>query len=336
MNRFYIRYLFSFLIWSLSVFCAVNHKLIIYLLLQAYGQACILYKAQHINNYISSQQLNAKQIRNLQVVTDLKRFSVDSLGFAPTNNFTKVYQNNQKPVLWVVTASEKYVLQPYEWWFPLIGHASYKGFFSEQRAIQLKNELICSGKDAAIRPVSAWSTLGWFNDPLMSNHLNMDKGAFCNLLFHELFHATFYGSDNVNQNENLANFIAHKATCSFLKNDTLALNSYLNNYTKRQLLNNFLKKESQQYRRFLDSVKTFSDREIYKQKAIIGILKRLEEAKINHKNIIQQTQQEIRTEQNAFFIDYMQYNSRQDSLEECFNKFYKGSIKLMVQSLRQL
>ena len=72
-----------------------------------------------------------------------------------------------------------------------------------------------------------------------------------------------------------------------------------------------------------------------KQKMLLEMVKKLKNTGITKKTLLSITHEEILTEQNAYFIDYMQYNSKQDSLENTFNKFYKGSIKNMVQSLIQ-
>lgn len=330
-----VRLIFSYLLLIGFWLAAYNYPLSIYLIKQAKGQFTVLLHKQTIESYKLNNDLQFQEKLNLSLIETVKRFSVDSLGFKPTHNFTHIYDQKNKPILWVVTASKKYELVPYEWRFPMIGNVSYKGFFSIEQAKKEKAKLMSKGYDAGIRSVSAWSTLGWLNDPLLSSQLNKKTGNFCNLLFHELFHATFYKADRINDNENLANFIAHKATLAYLKNDSVALHEYSQNYSENEKMNAFLNSESKKYKQYLKSIYKQNNRGILKQKYLLGLIKDLKKLGIKSKKRILTTEEEILNEQNAYFIDYMQYNSQQDSLEKAFNKFYKGSIKNMVQSLNQ-
>ncbi len=327
--RLVISYLLLFFFWI----AAFNYPLSTYLLRQAKGQLKILMGTQSLDSYLKENKLSEHESKNLELISKIKQFSIDSLGYKSTTNFTRIYNQKNKPVLWVITASEKYKLSAYEWTFPLIGKVSYKGFFEEDLVLKEKNKLASMGYDIGIRSVSAWSTLGWLSDPLLSSHLKKKTGNFCNLLFHELFHATFYEADKINDNENLANFIAHKATIQFLKKDTLSLNEYLNDYNEREKLNRFLNRNTEYYKSYLDSIFSDPKRLFLKQKEILHLIKKLKKEGIKKEKLLSITEEEILLEQNAYFIDYMQYNSKQDSLEKAFNKFYKGSIKIMVQSL---
>lgn len=320
----------TFVLLSISVF---NYELSIYLLRQAKGQLHVLRLRESFEDFKAKNKLSEHQLANLALVEHIKVYSVDSLGYKPTENFTNIYDQHGQPILWVVTASEKYSLKAVEWDFPVIGSVSYKGFFKEELVLKEKYKLQAQGYDVGLRSVSAWSTLGWFKDPLLSTHLNKTKGSFCNLLFHELFHATFYEAGRINDNENLANFIAHKATIQFLKNDTISLKQYLSDHTEWEKLVQFLHLNTKAYGSELTSISTKENRLILKQKQLYFLIKKLKNAGIKKERILTGASEEILLEQNAYFIDYMQYNSQQDSLEIAFNKFYKGSLKNMVQSL---
>lgn len=329
----FVRLCLSYLLLTFMWVAAFNYPLSIYLCKQAKGQLSLLMNTQSFDSYLKENKLTEGELKNLRLITSIKQFSIDSLGYKPTNNFTKIYDQKNKPVLWVVTASEKYKLNPYMWDFPMIGKVSYKGFFEYDLTEKEKNRLASQGYDIGIRSVSAWSTLGWLSDPLLSSHLHKKTGSFCDLLFHELFHATFYGSNQINDNENLANFVAHKATIQFLKNDTLALKEYMYDFNEREKLNKFLNRETKNYNTYLNSILNDKNRLVLKQKRLLDLVKKLKKEGIKKEKLISITEEEILLEQNAYFIDYMQYNSKQDSLEKAFNKFYKGSIKIMVQSL---
>ncbi len=335
MRIIFLRWLRVFLsgcIFCAMVFLAIFHHTTAYLLQQAAGQIHILTHTVAVEEYRKRTDLPDTVRTNLALIGKIKKYSVDSLGYKSTGSFTRVYDQNGKPVLWVVTAAPRYKVDPYEWVFPVVGKVSYKGFFEKYRAHREYIRLVSEGYDVAIRSVSAWSTLGWFNDPLLSNSLKRSKATLCNLLFHELFHATFYKAGDVNLNENLANFIADKATRKFLGNDTASLRVYDNQVNDEKVYKNFLLRQV----RFLDSIYTTispSQLEIFKKQTFRMIADSVDLLPVNNKATITRRKKDILKFQNAFFVDLRQYESLQDSLENAFNKIYGGNIKNMVQDL---
>lgn len=327
------RLFLSFFTAVLLAYSLLYKNLIIYLGYQAKGQLSVLLNTETIIEYENQKHLTPQQKNNLQLIKLIKDFSVDSLGYQPTANFNSVYNQDQSPVLWVVTASEPFQLKEYFWDFPLLGRLSYKGFFKKEFAINEFNALICKGYDADIRPVSAWSTLGWFSDPLMSSSLNYSKGRFCNLLFHELYHATYYIPNNVNLNENLAEFIAHKATLQFLKRDTFSLNEYMVGRCNDSLFEQVMVKKANELNLFYHSIKNKTAKNELKLRELWLFSKSLESLNFSKSFNLLKRQELINQSQNAYFVDFLQYNSLQDSLELVFNKIYKGNLLKMVRDL---
>lgn len=277
---------------------------------------------------------DAKTLAQLELVERVKKYSVDSLDYKATNNFTTVYDQKNSPSLWVITVCESYSLKPYEWKFPVIGKVSYKGFFKKELARAAVNHFKSLGYDVSLRSVSAWSTLGWLSDPILTNNLNRKKGSLCNLFFHELFHATYYARSSVNFNENIASFIAHKATIKFLQHDGAALDEYLKAEADNNVFSDFMLGQKKWLESYYSGIQTCPAKSILKQKALLQIAERLKNIKKLDSTRYQARRQRILTEKNAYFIDFVQYDSMQDSLEEVFNKFYKGDLKKMVRDLR--
>jgi predicted aminopeptidase len=291
---------------------------------------------ESFEEYDAHNNLSEKQKKGLALINEIKKYSVDSLNYKPTKNFTTIYDQNNAPVLWVITASEKYKIEAYYWKFPVVGKVSYKGFFDRQKAIVAKNKLVSKGYDVDMRSVSAWSTLGWFSDPVLSSMLNRSKGHLCNLIFHELFHATYYAKSSVDFNENLASFIAHKATQQFLRKDPEELKKYLESYEDNKIIDAHISDELESLHRFYDSISGFSE----SQKSLLK-LKKLTKISLSFNNLkladpkrIEPIQNNILKFKNAWFVDFGQYNSLQDSLEEVFNKIYQADLAKMVQSLK--
>lgn len=327
---------FNILLWLGLCFASYCHNSTIYIFFQAKGQFSMLMNTQSFQDFEKGRQLSKKEKDNLILIESIKKYSVDSLFYKPTDNFTKIYDQGRSPLLWVVTASQKFKIEPYYWYFPIVGEVSYKGFFDEQKAQAEKNRLICAGYDVDLRSVSAWSTLGWFKDPVLSSMLSRSKGSLCNLIFHELFHATYYAKSSVDFNENLASFVAHKATLRFLSNDTTELNTYVNNDNDNILIQKLIGTELKELNRFYDSIAPLSDsqKNLLKLKKLNAIQRSISRAPIKSKRHARAIQENISEFKNAWFVDFNQYNGMQDSLEGVFNKIYQSDIARMVQSLK--
>lgn len=323
-------------LWVLLVVLSCNVNIVTYLYHQAKGQLSILINGQTFEEYTGQNQITGRQAANLKLINDIKTYSVDSLFFKPTSNFTKIYNQKNSNILWAISASEKYRISPYYWSFPVVGKVSYKGFFEKEKAEAEKNRLVCLGYDVDLRSVSAWSTLGWFSDPVLSNMLDKTKGSLCNLIFHELFHATYYAPGSVDYNENLASFIAHKATLMYLRNDTAELNRYTKTYNDNRIIDKKITVIVNELIRFYSEISAKSETEklILKLKKLNSVYVQLDVLPVISAAKIKTIKKQISVSKNAWFVDFEQYNSLQDSLEEIFNKNYKSSLPKMVQSLK--
>lgn len=331
-----IKITWNLLLWALLSFCSIFHETTVYLFHQSAGQISILVNTQSIEKYKLENALTQKQKQSLELIESVKKYSVDSLSYKPTKNFTTIYNQKGAPILWAITASAKYKIEPFYWKFPVVGSVSYKGFFDKQKAIAAKNKLICEGYDVDLRSVSAWSTLGWFSDPVLSNMLNRSKGQLCNLIFHELFHATYYAESSVDYNENLASFIAHKATQQFLCKDSVELKKYLESYNDNKIIDAHISGQLKNLNHFYDSISNFSDQQksVLKLQKLSQISSSLNKLPLANAARVKPIQNNILEFKNAWFVDFGQYNSLQDSLEGVFNKIYQSNLAKMVQSLK--
>ncbi len=328
------RFFLSFCFFIIFVVAATNHKTVIYLYYQSKGQLSVLWNRESIGDFVQSNKLSIQVQENILLADEIKKFSVDSLGYLKTNNFTKIFNQKSNTTLWVITASGAYDLKPYVWKFPFVGNVTYKGFFEKTLAIKEYIQLTAEGYDADLRSVSAWSTLGWFDDPLLSSNLLRSKGSLCNLLFHELFHATYYSANKVDFNENIANFIAHKATLQFLKNDSVELKKYKASYSDNLLFNSYMLRQANHLKSLYKRIENNPKKQSLKQLAITKIADSLNDLPfINPKKYLARSE-DIMKFKNAYFVDFQQYDSMQDTLEKVFNKIYSANLKNMVRDLR--
>lgn len=331
-----IKITFHLLLLMILLAASILHNEVIYLFYQSKGQLKILFQAKAPGEYLEIYSLNQTQKQNLELIGEIKKYSEDSLGFKSTSNFARIYNQDDKPVLWVISASERFSVTPYYWEFPIVGKVSYKGFFDKEKAIAEKNHLISSGYDVDLRSVSAWSTLGWFSDPVLSSMLDKPKGQLCNLIFHELFHSTYYAKGSVDFNENLASFIAHKATLQFLKKDTLNLHDYLNSVADNDSMDKELMKFSIDLNAFYLEISNLpeSSKSVLRLKKFIEMGADIRQIKVSNHQKTERMANRILESKNAWFVDFKQYNGLQDSLEIIFNKNYSSNIRAMVQSLK--
>ena len=200
----------------LFITAAFNYELIVYGIGQGNGQFKILWNAQPVEKLLASNEVPDSLKQKIRLVEDIRQFAFDSLGLTRNENYTTIYDQKGKEILWVVTACEPYQFIPRIWSFPIIGSFTYKGFFDLEKAKKLAIELKEEGNDVDIRSVSGWSTLGWFKDPILSNMLFDDDGELASTIIHEITHGTLFIPDSMTFNENLASFIGNQGAIKFL------------------------------------------------------------------------------------------------------------------------
>lgn len=329
------------LVWNVvSLFCMAwlmfNAKLSLYLLKMGRGQLNIILNTRKIEDVLKDDKLSKADKEKLLLVERIKQYSVDSLGYKPTKNFTTYFDQKNQPLLWVITACKPLKFEAYEWDFPLLGNVSYKGFFNKNLALHEYLKLARAGYDTDLSTVSAWSTLGWLPDPILSSMLKRSKGRLANLLFHELFHATYYAPGTVDVNENLANFIGNKATLLFLRNDTSELRNYLEGNEDDSTYNRFIFEGYQKLENFYKNAKGTDTAALLKQKngIITEIYLDATRLKINKPGRYDYVNKEILATKNAFFINARRYDGLYDSLNRVLEVKYGGNLKKMILDLR--
>jgi predicted aminopeptidase len=188
-----------------------------YLIKNSYYQLRLLQKREPIESILQQEKLNAEEKRKLQLAQEAKQFAEEKMGLATTKNYTSYVALDEKYLTYVVSASEKWNLQAIQWSFPITGAVPYKGFFQENQAVEFEKELLLNNVDTYRRGVSAYSTLGWFNDPIYSSMLNYNDEDLVNTIIHETVHATIYIPSSADFNERLASFLGNQGTLEFYR-----------------------------------------------------------------------------------------------------------------------
>lgn len=182
----------------------------------AQGQLRVFEAERPIEEVLGDLDLDASVRDALTLVPDIVRFAA-SIGLTVNGQYrTYVAWPGDRIVTSVVATAPREV-EPHPFWFPLIGDAPYKGFFDVARAEREAAALRDRGLATCLVPVAAYSTLGWFDDPVTQPMLAHGLGRFVETLLHELVHATVFVTSDADWNESVANFIGQEAVVRFFE-----------------------------------------------------------------------------------------------------------------------
>ncbi|MEA2627464.1 MAG: hypothetical protein QOD06_3509, partial [Candidatus Binatota bacterium] len=180
-----------------------------------YEEAWILLRRQPIEKVLAEDRLTPAERTRLELVLDARRFAADQVGLEVDGAYSTLSRANSGAVVYVLTAAERDRLESYKWWFPIVGRVPYKGFFSKAKAEAAAADLEKQGYDTYVRPSVAFSTLGWFDDPLLSSLLKLDTVTLLNVVIHELFHNTVFLAGEITFDESAANFVGSRGVVDF-------------------------------------------------------------------------------------------------------------------------
>lgn len=187
-----------------------------YLMRAAFEQSKILLSRKQIQKVIVDPETPQDQRQKLEVVLEARSFA-QALGLDPGESFTKYSAVDRDPLAWVVVGSKRDALALRLWWFPIVGSVPYKGFFEKGDALAEAEQLVKQGFETSVRGTEAFSTLGWFNDPVLSTTLKNPVTRIVNTVIHESVHSTVWIKNNVAFNESLANFIGTEGALAYFK-----------------------------------------------------------------------------------------------------------------------
>lgn len=235
----------------------------------AHGQFTLLSEAKPIDDWLADPGVDAKLKGRLAKAKEMRQFAARELGL-PDNGSYKTYADLKRPyVLWNVVAAPELSLKPVQWCFPIAGCVNYRGYYHKDEAQAYGAELRREGYDVQVAGVAAYSTLGWFNDPMLSTFMQYPDGELARLVFHELAHQVVYVKDDSQFNESFATAVEEAGIERWMAlqaDDKMRLVYVEYEGRKHDFLTLLLK-----YRKELEAnyARTASDAEKRKQKAAI-------------------------------------------------------------------
>jgi predicted aminopeptidase len=178
----------------------------------AVGQNDLVVRARDIDELVREKRVDPRTRRLLSEVALIKRYG-ERHGLTATTNYTQYVHVNRAEVVWVVSASEPLRFRSKVWSFPLVGSFTYLGWFKRDAADGFAADLRKDGWDVDVRGSAAYSTQGYFVDPVVSTMLAPGRealGELANVILHESAHATFFVPDQSTLNESVANFVGDR------------------------------------------------------------------------------------------------------------------------------
>ncbi len=318
-----------------------NLKLVIYGIQQLKGQLHIIYNARDVNACLEDKAVPDSVKQKLLLIREIRKYAVDSLGLKDSKNYTTFYDQQGKPVLWVLTACEPFAMKAYQWYFPFLGYVSYKGFFDKEKGLPEEEKLKRQWYDTEYAPVSAWSTLGWFRDPVLSNMIKRKEGQIAELIIHELTHATVYLPSSVDYNENLATFVGEQGAIRFLNykyganaKQTITYTNYKDDET---VFGNYMVDACERLDSVYNSMNSelaFREKLNIKYHAIAEIITGIHSLSLHNKQRYMFSFPGDKLPGNAWFMSYKRYRVNQNNFDKELQTRHNGKLELFISSLK--
>lgn len=181
-----------------------------------HGQFALLAAARPIPDWLADPATPDDLKRRLALARDIRAFATAQLDEPDNRSYTRYADLHRPAVVWNVFATPPLSLDLKTWCYPLFGCAGYRGYFERADADALAAELRAAGLDVDVAPIPAYSTLGWFNDPLLNTFIRWPEGELARLVFHELAHQIVYVGDDTTFNESFATAVEREGVRRWL------------------------------------------------------------------------------------------------------------------------
>jgi predicted aminopeptidase len=275
---------FSSVLMAILAACSSGCSTVDFYLQAANGQAEILNKAHPIAEVVADQRTSERVRRKLALVQELRQFASQQLGLPAYRQYGRYSDLGRRDVVWIVYAAPEFSVEGKTWSYPLVGTLEYRGFFSKKAADEEVSRLKAEGFEVFSGGVEAYSTLGWFRDPVLNTFLYRSDSDLAELIFHELTHVKLFVPGDTDFNEAFATANAEAGVRRWLtsRKDWRGLARYDRALTREREIVHLLlgtrEKLKQLYAR-----SSLSPEEMRREKAAIIAAMRLEYADVRHR-----------------------------------------------------
>jgi predicted aminopeptidase len=187
-----------------------------------YGQAVgghweIMQKSRPSPEVIADPATPAEIRNKLAMVEEIRHFATKHLSLPGEKSYGRYADLGRKHVVWVLYAAPEFSMEPKKWRYPAVGEMDYRGYFRKEDSDALATRLRVDGDDVFVGGVDAYSTLGWFHDPVLNTFVHYPEIDLAEILFHELSHQKLFRKGDTEFNESLANVVAEAGVRRWLK-----------------------------------------------------------------------------------------------------------------------
>jgi len=192
------------------------------------GQYQIFAHEKSTDQLVANQETPDQLRHRLELLSSLRTFAAEELKLPVDGHYRKYVDVHRPYVVWNVEAAPEFSLEPKSWWYPVLGRLDYRGYFSKEGAGKYAAMLRKKGYDVYVGGVEAYSTLGWFKDPILNTFIFDPDPDLAETIFHELGHQRVFARGNTDFNEAFATTVGQEGARRWLqkKNDQAALEKY--------------------------------------------------------------------------------------------------------------
>jgi predicted aminopeptidase len=180
------------------------------------GQVEILAKREKIETILARNDVRPALREKLELILGLREFAQHDLNLKPDGQYLCYADLGRRFVVWNVYAAPEFSLEPKKWWYPVVGSLKYRGFFSEKEARDYGAHVAKEGYDVFIGGVDAYSTLGFFKDPVLNTFIHYDAPELAEIIFHELAHQRVFAAGDTDFNEAFATAVGEEGARRWL------------------------------------------------------------------------------------------------------------------------
>jgi predicted aminopeptidase len=200
------------------------------------GEYQILRNRKPIATLMSDPSTSGEMKQKFTLVTQLCAFAQSDLKLPIDKHYQTYVDLHRRFAVWNVHAAPEFSLEPKKWWYPFVGSLKYRGYFSEKQARRYAEHLEKNNYDVYVEGVEAYSTLGWFADPLLNTFISNPDSELAEIVFHELAHQRLFFSGDTDFNEAFATAVAEEGVRRWYRHqqDSVAYERYLSDLQRNQ------------------------------------------------------------------------------------------------------